>query len=279
MQSSRESWIIQLNVVTTGSARLSDDHLVFQTLQLITNRNEESYRHRFSTHRFRNCLFNIFAAILRRSNTECDVSREPGAHGVYETQGVQRLHGVKWKFKTERIIEAWFSSLSVADEVVYFGSDDGYLYAVNALTGALKWKFKTGDVVYSSPAIADGAVYIDSHDGCLYAVDAKTGDERWKFRTGYRVYSSPAVSNGIVYFGSADSYLYAVDAATGKLFWKFKAGGWILSSPAIADGTVYFGCWDAYLYAVDIGQRSHKSRRTLHATAFIAWSSGARAGC
>src|SRR5207249_11476653 len=151
--------------------------------------------------------------------------------GVYRTQGMPRLHGVKWKFKTERVIEAWFSSPTVSDDMVYFGSDDSYLYAVNALTGELKWKFKTGDVVYSSPAIADGGVFVGSHDGYLYAVDAKTGAERWRFKTGYRVYSSPAVRDGTVYFGSADTYVYAVDAATGKLLWKFKAGDWILSSP------------------------------------------------
>src|SRR5260370_13445233 len=94
--------------------------------------------------------------------------------GVYKTQGIQRLHGVKWKFRTERVIEAWFSSPSVSDEVVYFGSDDNYLYALNASTGELKWKFKTGDVVYSSPAVADGAVYVGSHDGYLYSVYAQS---------------------------------------------------------------------------------------------------------
>ena len=144
--------------------------------------------------------------------------------GVYQTQSIQRLHGVKWKFKTERIIEAWFSSPTVSDNMVYFGSDDSYLYALNALTGELKWKFKTGDVVYSSPAVADGAVYVGSHDGHLYSVDAQTGKQRWSFKTGYRVYSSPAVSDATVYFGSADTHLYAVDAATGKLLWKVQSG-------------------------------------------------------
>src|SRR5437773_8999130 len=172
--------------------------------------------------------------------------------GVYQTKGMLRLHGVKWKFKTERVIEAWFSSPTVSDDTVYLGSDDSYLYALNALTGELKWKFKTGDVVYSSPAVADGAVYVGSHDCYFYAVDARTGEERWKFKTGNRVYSSPAVSEATVYFGSADAYLYAVNAATGKLAWKFKAGSWIESSPAIAEATIYFGCWDAYLYAVDM---------------------------
>ena len=87
--------------------------------------------------------------------------------GVYKTQSIQRLRGVKWKFKTERIIEAWFSSPAVSGDTVYLGSDDSYLYALNALTGELKWKLKTGDVVYSSPAIADGAVYVGSHDSYL----------------------------------------------------------------------------------------------------------------
>src|SRR5229473_2672902 len=112
--------------------------------------------------------------------------------GMYKTQGIQRLHGVKWKFKTERVIEAWFSSPTVSGDTIYFGSDDTYLYALNALTGELKWKFKTGDVVYSSPAVADGVVFVGSHDGYLYAVDAQTGKHRWSFKTGYRVYSSPA---------------------------------------------------------------------------------------
>src|SRR5256714_10389353 len=55
--------------------------------------------------------------------------------GIYKTQGIQRLHGVKWKFKTERVIEAWFSSPTVSDDTVYFGSDDSYVYALNTLTG------------------------------------------------------------------------------------------------------------------------------------------------
>jgi eukaryotic-like serine/threonine-protein kinase len=197
----------------------------------------------------------LFLLVAREPiySTLSSVAESPGAMfranlertGVYQTQGMPRLHGVKWKFKTERVIEAWFSSPTVSSETVYCGSDDGYLYALNALTGELKWKLKTGDVVYSSPAVADGVVYVGSHDGYLYAVDEKTGAERWRFKTEDRVYSSPAVSNGYVYFGSADNYFYAIESATGKLIWKFKAGSWIASSPAIANRTLYFGCWDS----------------------------------
>ena len=47
--------------------------------------------------------------------------------GVYDTRGVHQLSELKWKFKTE---DAVFSSPAIADGVVYFGSDDGNLYAV-----------------------------------------------------------------------------------------------------------------------------------------------------
>src|SRR5437016_7538174 len=120
-------------------------------------------------------------------SSEAMFRANPERTGVYKTQGINRLHGVKWKFKTERVIEAWFSSPTVSGDTVYFGSDDSYLYALSKLTGELKWKFKTGDVVYSSPAIVDGAVYVGSHDGHLYSVEAQTGKQRWSFKTGYRV--------------------------------------------------------------------------------------------
>ena len=67
--------------------------------------------------------------------------------------------------------------------VVYFGSFDTNLYAVDAKTGIKIWNFKTNQKVYSSPAIADGSVYFASEDRNLYAVDAATGIQRWNYKT------------------------------------------------------------------------------------------------
>ncbi len=55
-----------------------------------------------------------------------------------------------------------------------------------------------------------GIVYFGSYDRHLYAVDIKTGQEKWRFKTGAGIPSSPAISGGIVYFGSSDGHLYAV---------------------------------------------------------------------
>ena len=178
---------------------------------------------------------------------------------------------VKWKFKTngekhyagthlhylqpatESMPDPWdfyLSSPAVWNGTVYFGSSDGNIYALDAFSGALKWKFKTGDVVHSSPAIADGTLYIGSWDSYLYALDAASGTEKWRFKTGedpdahnhVGIQASPAVVDGTVYFGSRDAYAYAVDAATGKPLWKFSTdGSWVNNSMVVHDGKAYFG--------------------------------------
>ncbi|HXX99285.1 MAG TPA: PQQ-binding-like beta-propeller repeat protein [Candidatus Limnocylindrales bacterium] len=177
----------------------------------------------------------------------------------------------KWRFKTggekrfagthlhhlepaaEAMPDPWdffLSSPSVWKGLVYFGSGDGNIYALDTASGLMKWKFHTGDVVHSSPAIADGTLYIGSWDSFLYALDAATGQERWRFKTGedpelhnhVGIQSSPVVADNTVYFGCRDSYVYAVDATTGKQKWTYSTqGSWVNNSPVVYDGKIYFG--------------------------------------
>jgi outer membrane protein assembly factor BamB len=192
--------------------------------------------------------------------------------GVYEGAGPRELKGVQWKFATGgRII----GSPVASQGVIFVGSWDYNVYAVEAATGKQKWKFSTFGPVTSTPAVANGTVYFGSYDGKFYAVDEATGKLKWKFTTaGERRFeakglhgsqpasqtfpdawdlfqSSPVVVQGAVYFGSGDGNLYALDAANGALRWKFATGDVVHASPAYANGTLYFGSWDSYLYAVD----------------------------
>jgi outer membrane protein assembly factor BamB len=158
---------------------------------------------------------------------------------------------------------------------------------LNAKTGKLNWKFKTGgerkvgakglwtmkplnkymddlyDFFLSSPVFSDDAdnptVYFGSSDGKFYALDAGTGRLKWVFKTNGIIHSSPALYNGKVYFGSWDTYLYALNANDGKLVWKFKTADHpvyhllegIQASPACSNGMVYFGSRDSYFYALN----------------------------
>ena len=71
-----------------------------------------------------------------------------------------------------------------------------------------KWSYAFGGG-RSSPAVANGVVYVGSDDYNVYALNAKTGAELWSDTTGFWVESSPVVANGVVYINGDDFNVYA----------------------------------------------------------------------
>jgi outer membrane protein assembly factor BamB len=158
----------------------------------------------------------------------------------------------RWSFTAGRSV----STPAVVDGVVYVGSQDGNLYALDAASGTQLWAFLTGAEILSTPAVVNGVVYVGSQDGNLYAIDAASGVQRWSFATPLWVKSSPTVVNGVVYVGgggytSGPSHVFAIDAASGVQRWAFATGDGVESSPAVVDGVVYVGSGDGNLYAID----------------------------
>lgn len=148
---------------------------------------------------------------------------------------------------------------AVADGVVYIGSSDSKVYALDAATGAERWSYQTANIVRSSPAVADGVVYVGSKDFTVYALDATTGEKRWATKTGGVIESDPAVAGGVVYVGSNDSTVYALDAATGAGRWSYETGDEVDSGPTVTGGVVYVGGNDFTMYALDAATgRGHR---------------------
>ena len=111
------------------------------------------------------------------------------------------------------------------------------------------WSYTTGNKVFSSPAVAGGVVYVGSFDRNVYALNAATGAKIWSSTTGAPIESSPAVAGGVVYVGSDDGKVYAFSADGGAQLWSFTTGGRVQSSPAVADGVVHVGSEDNNMYA------------------------------
>jgi eukaryotic-like serine/threonine-protein kinase len=174
-----------------------------------------------------------------------------------------------WTYQTGAAI---WGSPTLNDGTLYIGSDDDSLYALDAQTGALKWKFASKGIVRSKPAIAGSLVFFTSDDGFLYAVNTSDGTKAWTTDignfyeredreafdmnsptpTGYDyVQSSPVVADGTVFAGSLDGKLYALAADTGVVQWTFTTTKKIRGSAAVDNGIVYFGSWDKLMYAVD----------------------------
>lgn len=157
-----------------------------------------------------------------------------------------------WRFATGGPIKS--SAAAGDDGVVYFGSGDSYLYAVNP-NGTLRWRFLTGSATDASPAVgSDGTIYFGSGDGHFYAVNPN-GTLKWKLSTWFVADSSAAIGpDGNLYFGTGvdggDGRLYAV-RPDGSIIWqKNLPGGGIVSSPAVDPaGTIYVGACNHKMYA------------------------------
>jgi outer membrane protein assembly factor BamB len=168
---------------------------------------------------------------------------------------------VRWTYDTKNSF-TW-GSPDVVDGTAYVSTGFG-LFALDAKTGVLRWKFPMpgSDLLTSNPAIANGMVYVGTQDLGVYAIDTETGKLVWKSNCDgafCEVSGSPAVVNGVVYFDNASQDrehdgLYAVDAKTGKGLWFFNPNCQFCpssSSPAVANGVVYFGGGDYQIYAID----------------------------
>ena len=223
----------------------------------------------------------VGCAIAISADAQSMFRGNPAHTGAYAGAAPRQFHRVKWKFATgNRVV----SSPVISGKALYFGGDDGNVYALDSETGRQIWKTKTRGPVSATPAVVNGMLYVGSYDGNFYALNADTGALKWKFATGgerrfeakglhgmqpknqtiadpFDIFlSSPVVIDGAVYFGSGDGNVYALDANSGELRWKFKTGDVVHASPAFADGVVFVGSWDSYFYAIDAKNGKEKWR-------------------
>jgi polyvinyl alcohol dehydrogenase (cytochrome) len=166
----------------------------------------------------------------------------------------------------------------VADGVLVAGTNLGSIFALDAVTGKLRWSRDVGQQINGSAAIDPGApggglVLIpiaQLGDPQLLALSLADGSLRWKAAlstqpssTNTDVFGSPTYWNGTVYIGTsgpngdnstARGSVVALDEATGRLRWRTYTvppgddGGAVWSTPAIdtATGRLYVGTGNAY---------------------------------
>lgn len=115
----------------------------------------------------------------------------------------------------------------------------------------LLWKFKTGGPLHASPVIANGILYIGSTDGKLYALDAKQWGIRWVFDAGDAIRYSATVLGNRVYFSARNNKIYALDAKTGEKLWEFKSKSWMDAPPIVSDNKVYVGAFPSKIYLLN----------------------------
>lgn len=107
--------------------------------------------------------------------------------------------------------------------------------------------------MFSQPTVVSGRVFFGSDAGYLYSVDAKTGCVYWSFAADAGLRSTPVIAPvrdqgaaaNAVYFTDVLTRVYAIDAQTGRLLWKTRAGDHPRAKSSngltVADGKVFVG--------------------------------------
>ena len=189
------------------------------------------------------------------------VGTDPGKGLVgaeYAVYGAGNRHGsctLDWQFTSWQAARGgtWsppaYGTDANGNPVLVFGSrdPDDSVYALNATTGALDWRYQTSTNkefdVGAAPTISapgtngfpDGVAYVSGKDHVAYALDLTTGTLVWHHyleKNGQDMESSSALAGGTLYLGSNDG-VYALNARTGKQVWHALAGVTFYASAAV----------------------------------------------
>jgi outer membrane protein assembly factor BamB len=133
------------------------------------------------------------------------------------------------------------------------GDGQGTVTAIDGETGSTVWRFSTSGSVWSTPTVADDVVYFGTLDKTVFALNLEDGTELWHRSVGGAVVASPLVESGRVYFGAFDSTFYALDAATGNIEWTFTGSErWYWAKALLSGGTVFAPSLDGNMYALNV---------------------------
>ncbi len=175
--------------------------------------------------------------------------------------------------------------------IVYVGSQDDQLYALDPATGYVTWTYDAGESITATAAVHENTVLIGDLGGWVHAVDRDTGTRLWRkgkvgkmwgsvstngtgvfvaddqgtvtafalddgsmlweYQTGDSVYGGTNVFDGLVYVVSYDDWVYALDAETGDVEWKNELRLGSNSTPTVSNGLVLVGSWDDRVYSLD----------------------------
>jgi len=137
------------------------------------------------------------------------------------------------------------------EDIVYVGTADNKLFALDATNGVEQWRFETTHSIWAQPTYADGTLFVASLDRHLYALDAEDGSLKWQTELSGALSGKPIVGAGLVYVTGFENKLQAIDMNSGDVSWVFDTSGWVWSEPALVDNVLYFADSNGVVYAID----------------------------
>jgi outer membrane protein assembly factor BamB len=165
---------------------------------------------------------------------------------------------VRWSFEAVGDLRA---SPVLLDNLVYIGSEDKRVYALDKYTGDLAWSLKLDDVVAASPSIDGLTLVVGTESGMVFGIHSLQGEELWRHELGSPVSTAACIGRHTAMIGTSGSNggrLYGLDVDEGEELWVYPPKGTpaldpILTTPVTSSGLVYFGSDSLYCLEVVTG--------------------------
>lgn len=141
---------------------------------------------------------------------------------------------------------------TVSDGMVYQGTYDGNIVALNTIDGSVVWqKAISTDSIVASFAAVDDSLFVVTPKGTILDLDATTGNTNWEWTGDTELANwADAVGGGLLYIADVTGSLVAIDTSTGTTKWISELGD-ARRNPAYSDGVVYVGGDNGSYYALD----------------------------
>lgn len=188
----------------------------------------------------------IFAAPVS-DGTSIFIAGMDGRVTAFNPDGTQR-----WR---EKVADGAIAGTpALKDGMLYLGSYDKHLYAVDAATGATRWRsdLTAGNWFWTEPLLDGDNLYAGSLDGHVYALDRQSGAQRWSSeKLGGQLRARMALVNGVLVTPSGDGQLYGLKPADGAQQWPAVAVGGKLFADLTSEGSALY-------LSAETGKTSHK---------------------
>jgi outer membrane protein assembly factor BamB len=101
---------------------------------------------------------------------------------------------LRWSLPTQERVRS-SPAIHVPTNTVLVGCHDYNLYAIDHVSGRVKWKYPAGGLILSSPTVVGDHAFFSCYDNFMYCINVRTGSLVWKTNMNYTSQSSPIVDN------------------------------------------------------------------------------------
>jgi serine/threonine protein kinase len=155
------------------------------------------------------------------------------------------------------------STPTLHGDTLFFGDDEGTMHAVQSSGGTGRWRIPLRGKIFASAAAGAGLIISATQAGRVVALNPTSGEIIWEHFDGSPFYASPAIINNLVIAANGPGKIKGLDIASGKLLWTFQASGQVRATPACQDGLALIAGLDGSVVLLDARTGERLWQRSL----------------